>query len=62
MNLTPREKDKLLVSMAAIVARNRLTRGVTLTLGDETLVVRDATSTVLARGAARDGMEIRIER
>ena len=29
MNLTPREKDKLLVAMAAIVARNRLaaTRG-----------------------------------
>ena len=27
MNLTPREKDKLLVSMAAIVARRRLERG-----------------------------------
>ena len=30
MNLTPREKDKLLISMAAIVARKRLERGVTL--------------------------------
>ena len=30
MNLTPREKDKLLVSMAARVARNRLSRGVKL--------------------------------
>lgn len=30
MNLTPREKDKLLVAMAAIVARNRLDRGVKL--------------------------------
>ena len=27
MNLTPREKDKLLISMAAIVARKRLERG-----------------------------------
>ena len=27
MNLTPREKDKLLISMAAIVARRRLERG-----------------------------------
>ena len=30
MNLTPREKDKLLVSMAAMVARGRLERGVKL--------------------------------
>jgi len=30
MNLTPREKDKLLIAMAAIVARRRLERGVTL--------------------------------
>jgi urease subunit gamma len=30
MNLTPREKDKLLISMAAIVARRRLERGVKL--------------------------------
>ena len=30
MNLTPREKDKLLVSLAAMVARNRLERGVKL--------------------------------
>ncbi len=27
MNLTPREKDKLLVAMAAIVARKRLEAG-----------------------------------
>ena len=31
MNLTPREKDKLLVSVAAMVARRRLERGVKLT-------------------------------
>ena len=30
MNLTSREKDKLLVAMAAMVARNRLSRGVKL--------------------------------
>ena len=30
MNLTPREKDKLLISMAAMVARRRLERGVLL--------------------------------
>ncbi|MEP6827053.1 MAG: urease subunit gamma, partial [Aestuariivirga sp.] len=30
MQLTPREKDKLLVAMAAIVARGRRTRGVKL--------------------------------
>ena len=30
MQLTPREKDKLIVAMAAIVARNRLNRGVKL--------------------------------
>jgi urease subunit gamma len=30
MQLTPREKDKLLIAMAAIVARKRLDRGVKL--------------------------------
>src|ERR1700709_883835 len=30
MNLTPREKDKLLIAMAAVVARRRLERGVKL--------------------------------
>ena len=30
MQLTPREKDKLLVAMAAEVARKRLARGVSL--------------------------------
>jgi len=32
MNLTPREKDKLLVAMAAMVARRRLERGVRSTI------------------------------
>jgi urease subunit gamma len=30
MHLTPREKDKLLIAMAAVVARRRLERGVKL--------------------------------
>jgi urease subunit gamma len=30
MNLTPREKDKLLIAIAAMVARKRLERGVVL--------------------------------
>jgi urease subunit gamma len=30
MNLTPREKDKLMISLAAMVARGRLQRGVKL--------------------------------
>ena len=30
MNLSPREKDKLLISMAAMVARRKLERGVKL--------------------------------
>jgi urease gamma subunit len=30
MNLTPREKDKLMIAMAAVVARRRLERGVKL--------------------------------
>ena len=30
MKLTPREKDKLLIAMAAEVARKRLARGVTV--------------------------------
>ena len=30
MNLTPREKEKLLISLAAMVARGRLARGVKL--------------------------------
>ena len=35
MNLTPRERDKLLISMAAMVARNRLARGVRLNHPDD---------------------------
>ena len=53
MNLTPREKDKLLVSMAAIVARNRLGRGVTLNHPEAIALITD----YVVEGA-RDGRSV----
>ena len=41
MNLTPREKDKLLISMAAIVARRRLERGVKLNHPEAVALITD---------------------
>ena len=41
MNLTPREKDKLLVAMAAIVARKRLERGVKLNHPEAVALITD---------------------
>ena len=41
MKLTPREKDKLMVSMAAIVARNRLQRGVKLNYPESIAIITD---------------------
>ena len=41
MNLTPREKDKLLISMAAIVARRRLERGVKLNYPEAVALITD---------------------
>ena len=41
MNLTPREKDKLLIAMAAIVARKRLERGVKLNHPEAIALVSD---------------------
>ncbi len=41
MHLTPREKDKLLISMAAIVARRRLARGVKLNHPEAVALVSD---------------------
>ncbi|HJN22050.1 MAG: urease subunit gamma [Alphaproteobacteria bacterium] len=41
MNLTPREKDKLLISMAAMVARQRLTRGVKLNHPEAIALITD---------------------
>ena len=53
MNLTPREKDKLLVSMAAIVARNRLSRGVKLNHPEAIALITD----YVVEGA-RDGRSV----
>ena len=41
MNLTPREKDKLLVAMAANVARRRLERGVKLNHPEAIALITD---------------------
>jgi urease gamma subunit len=53
MNLTPREKDKLLVAVAAMVARRRLERGVKLNHPE---VIALITDTVLE--GARDGRRV----
>ncbi|MCJ2113910.1 urease subunit gamma [Methylobacterium sp. E-025] len=53
MLLTPREKDKLLVAMAAQVARNRLARGVKLNHPEAIALITD----VVVEGA-RDGRSV----
>ena len=53
MNLMPREKDKLLVAMAAIVARRRLERGVKLNHPEAIALITD----VVVEGA-RDGRSV----
>jgi urease subunit gamma len=53
MNLTPREKDKLLVAMAAMVARRRLERGVKLNHPEAVALITD---TVVE--GARDGRTV----
>jgi len=53
MNLTPREKDKLLVSMAAMVARQRLERGVKLNHPEAIALITD----FVVEGA-RDGKSV----
>ena len=53
MNLTPREKDKLLVAMAANVARRRLDRGVKLNHPEAVALVTD----FVVEGA-RDGRSV----
>lgn len=53
MNLTPREKDKLLVAMAAMVARRRLERGVKLNHPEAVALISD----FVVEGA-RDGRTV----
>ena len=53
MNLSPREKDKLLISMAAMVARRRLDRGVKLNHPEAVAIISD----FILEGA-RDGRSV----
>jgi urease subunit gamma len=53
MNLTPREKDKLLIAMAAAVARRRLERGVKLNHPEAMALITD----YVVEGA-RDGRSV----
>jgi urease subunit gamma len=53
MHLTPREKDKLLISMAAMVARRRLDRGVKLNYPEAIALITD----YVVEGA-RDGSSV----
>ena len=53
MKLSPREKDKLLISLAAIVARNRKERGVKLNYPEAIALISDF---VVER--ARDGKSV----
>lgn len=53
MHLTPREKDKLLIAMAAMVARRRLERGVRLNHPEAIALISD----FVVEGA-RDGRPV----
>ena len=53
MNLTPREKDKLMIAMAAMVARRRLDRGVKLNHPEAVALISD----FILEGA-RDGRSV----
>ena len=53
MNLTPREKDKLLISVAAMVAARRLRRGVRLNYPEAVALITD-----FVLEGARDGRSV----
>jgi urease subunit gamma len=53
MNLTTREKDKLMISLAAIVARERLNRGLKLNYPESIAIITD-----FVLEAARDGKPV----
>ena len=53
MYLTPREKDKLLISLAAMVARSRLDRGVKLNHPEAIALITD-----FVIEGARDGKSV----
>jgi len=53
MNLTPREKDKLMIALAAIVARGRLARGLKLNYPESIALITD-----FVLEGARDGKSV----
>jgi urease subunit gamma len=53
LNLTPREKDKLMIALAAMVARGRLTRGLKLNYPESIALIADS----IMEGA-RDGKSV----
>jgi urease subunit gamma len=53
LNLTPREKDKLMIAVAAMVARGRLARGVKLNYPESIALIAD----FILEGA-RDGKSV----
>jgi urease subunit gamma len=53
MNLTPREKDKLMVALAAQVARERLVRGIKLNYPESVALITD-----FVLEGARDGKSV----
>jgi urease subunit gamma len=53
MNLTPREKEKLLIALAALVARGRLARGVKLNYPESIALITD-----FVMEGARDGKSV----
>ena len=53
MHLTPRERDKLMIAVAAMVARNRLARGVKLNYPESVALITD-----YVLEGARDGRRV----
>jgi urease subunit gamma len=53
MNLTPREKDKLMIALAALVARGRLARGIKLNYPESIALITD-----FIMEGARDGKSV----
>ncbi|HKU63764.1 MAG TPA: urease subunit gamma [Rhizomicrobium sp.] len=53
MNLSPREKDKLLIAVAAMVARRRLERGIKLNYPEAVALISD-----FVTESARDGESV----
>jgi urease gamma subunit len=53
MNLTPRERDKLMIALAAIVVRGRLARGVKLNHPESIALITD-----FVMEGARDGKSV----